>query len=336
MPNYYYEVRLLAKVKNKTLRFFYGIPHSHTAFSTGQGTPYNAFDYANKNGLDFLAITDHNSYLSKNCYINDNSISRWEASNNMALRFKKKYEDFVPLIGFEANTAYGYFNIINCNRFFTGLLSNSNLLVLWMLNNPDSFITINHPNQKIFMLEYNELLNKLITSIEVGNGTFPERYIRYDKYYYVLLDRGFKLGAINGQNNHILNFGDNENLTVIVSEELTSSNIIDAFRKRTTYSTESRTLKLYFTIDDCFMGGIIKITNKKMRFMVYVEDNRININSIEIVSNKNTVIKKVSDINLKSIKYLYEHELVGFESWFLIRIYQSGNRISISSPIFIE
>ena len=31
---------------------------------------------------------------------------------------------------------------------------------------------------------YPKYLNKLITSIEVGNGTYPNKYIRYDKYFH--------------------------------------------------------------------------------------------------------------------------------------------------------
>ena len=60
-------------------------------------------------------------------------------------------------------------NIINSSRFFTGTVNNMQLLILWMLNNPTAFISINHPHKQIENLEYNPILNKLITSIEVGN-----------------------------------------------------------------------------------------------------------------------------------------------------------------------
>lgn len=326
----------MAKNKTNPLNFYYGTTHSHTYFSTGKGSPYEAYQYSKENGLDYLVITDHNSLLMKDLTISNKITSKWTVSNHMLDKFKKKTEDFLPLLGFEAKTStYGDLNIINSNTFFTGIINNLTLLILWMLNNPNSIITINHPHKNILLLEYNEVLNKLITSIEVGNGLFPNKYLRHDKYYYKLLDNGWKLGAVNGQDNHKINFGDSENLTVFLASELNNNSFVEAFRNRTTYSTESRTLRLYYTINSSLMGSEIQIVDKKIKFSIIAEDIKNKIISIEIVTNKNTIIKKVENINLNSIKYLYEHEYDNEESWYLVRIHQEGNRLAISSPIFI-
>ena len=327
----------MGKSKSNVLKYYYGIPHAHTAFSTGRGTPYDAFEYAKNNGLNFIAITDHNSFLSKELYINNHQTSRWHASLYFRDKFRKKNDNFLPLVGFETRTSsFGDFNIINSNTFFSGTLSEVNLLVLWMLNNPDAVITINHPHKNILYLKYNEILNRVITSIEVGNGCIPNKYVRHDKYYYSLLDMGWKLGAINSQDNHRMNFGDSENLTAFLAYDLTTQNLIDAFRERRTYSTESRTLKMYFTINSNYMGKIIKLENNRIRFMIFAEDVRVKITSIDIITNNGVVIKNISDINLNSIKYLYDHEHLSKETWYVVRIYQEGHRLSISSPIFIE
>lgn len=327
----------MGKSKSKSLKYFYGIPHAHTAFSTGRGTPYDALEYAKKNNLDFLAITDHNSFLSKEIFINNKQQPRWIATSTLLEQFKKKNDYPLPIIGFETKTnPYGDFNIINSNLYFTGVVNNLNLLLLWMLNNPNALITINHPHKNILYLNYNEILNKIITSIEVGNGSFPHKYIRHDKYYYALLDKGWKLGAINGQDNHRMNFGDSENLTVALAYSLSLESLIEAFRLRRTYSTESRTLKMYFTINDKFMGSEIETESNKLRFMIYAEDIRIRINHIEIISNGGTIVKRISDIKLNLIKYLYEHERSKEQTWFVVRVYQDDNRLSISSPIFLS
>ena len=323
--------------KIKALNFYYGIPHAHTFFSTGKGSPYEAYQYGEKMGLDFLVITDHNSLLKKELSVHFRNPSKWVVSNYMLEKFKKKNDDFLPLLGFEAKTSmYGDINIINSNTFFTGVINNFTLLILWMLNNPNSLITINHPHKNILLLEYNEILNKVITSIEVGNGFFPKKYIRHDKYYYKLLDMGWKLGAINGQDNHRMNFGDSDNLTVFLANSLSKSTFIESFRKRTTYSTESRTLRLIYTLNSELMGSEIIIENGKMKFSIIADDMNCKIISIEIVTNGNTIVKKVDNINLNSIKYLYEHEYSLNESWYLVRIYQQGNRLAISSPIFVS
>lgn len=327
----------MGKSKEKPLKYYYGIPHSHSSFSTGEGTPYNAFEYAKNNGLDFLILTDHNSHLSKELLINNKKISKWMTTEIMRDKFKKTSNNFLPLTGFETKTySYGDFNIINPSTFFTGVVRDLNLLVLWMLNNPDSIITINHPHKNINLLDYNELLNKLITSVEVGNGSFPNKYVRYDHHYYTLLDKGWKLGAINGQDNHKVNFGDSENLTVFLATDLDSKNLIDAFRNRKTYSTESRYLKMYFTINDVFMGDEIKENTNTLQFMIFAEDTKVKITSIEIITNRGVLVKKIDNLNLNSIKYMYNHKREENESWYLIKIYQEGKKVAISSAIFIK
>ena len=324
--------------KSKTLKYYYGIPHAHTIFSTGKGTPYDAYEYAKSRGIDFLCITDHNSYLTKDILVSHRSISRWSAASAMTDKFKKKSESFLPLLGFETKSyPFGDFNIINSKTFFTGILKDLRLLVLWMINNPNSVVTINHPHKNILFLDYNELLNKLITSIEVGNGLFPNKYTRHDKYYYALLDKGWKLGAINSQDNHKINFGDSENLTVILANELSITSLIESFRNRLTYSTESKSLKLLYKINDKLMGTTISINVKdKIKFYISAIDSKYRILNIEIVTNNNVVIKKISNINLFSIKYIYEHERNLNETWYLVRIHEEGHRLAISSPIFIE
>lgn len=320
----------------KSIKYYYGIPHCHTAFSTGRGSPLDAFEYGRDNNLDFMIITDHNSYLTRNIYLNNKETSRWLASNLIANKYAKKHANFLPMIGFETRTTpYGDFNIINSNNFFTGVVNNLKLLVLWMLNNPDSIVTINHPNKNVKNLEYSPLLNKIITSVEVGNGSYPNKYIRHDKYYYYLLDQGWKLGAINGQDNHRMNFGDTENLTVFIANEISVEEFVDSFRKRRTYSTESRTLELYFTINDSFMGEEISLQDSKLRFTIFLSDVKVKIKEIQLITNGGTIFKRVSDINLNSIKYMYDHTHENNETWYLVKVIQENNKVAISSPIFL-
>ncbi|WP_315067096.1 histidinol phosphatase [uncultured Clostridium sp.] len=326
---------LNGKLDIDELNFFYGIPHAHCGFSTGQGTPIEAFDYARHNGLDFLILTDHNNYLTKTVRLKGNELSKWDTARYLAARYNKRHENFLALIGFESKTSpFGDINIVNSNRFFTGTVNNLQLLILWMLNNPNAFISINHPHKTIAYLEHNPILNKLITSIEVGNGSYPNKYLRYEKYYYHLLDSNWKLGAINGQDNHRLNFGDDENLTCIIAEELNTVSLINAFRNRHTYSTESKTLTMYFTINNSFMGDIIPLEDETLQFTIFASDTAHKILEIYIISAQGTVIKKVSNLNLNKVKYLYNHEPLETELWYVIKITLDNNKIAISSPIF--
>ena len=45
--------------------------------------------------------------------------------------------------------------------------------------------------------------------------------------------------------------------------------------------------------------------------------------------------KSINNINLNSIKYLYEHIPSPKENWYVIKVYQSDGKIALTSPIFI-
>lgn len=317
--------------------YYYGIPHCHTSFSTGRGTPYEAFEHGKKAGLDFMCITDHNSYLKDTTSTGDNAITKWQATHNSADKIRKKYEKFIPLTGFECKSnPFGDFNIINSSTFFSGVLKDLKLLALWMLNNPSAFVTINHPHKNVKTFEYNPIINKIITSVEVGNGNPQGKYTRHEKHYYYLLDQGWKLGAINGQDNHRFNFGDSDNLTVCIANNLNSYSLVDAFRSRRTYSTESRFLKMYFTINEYFMGEEILLDNERIRFMIFAEDIKHKIQGIQIITNKGTIVKSIDSLNINSLKYLYEHKYCEGESYYIIKVIQDSDKIAYSSPIFIQ
>ncbi|MBC5625962.1 CehA/McbA family metallohydrolase [Clostridium sp. NSJ-49] len=317
------------------IRFYYGIPHCHSNYSTGRGTPTELYEYAAKCGLDYLFITDHNDFLN-NKSSKDGSSTKWQSLISICNKFKKSHDDFLPVVGFECKTqSYGDFNVINSKNFFTGTLKDLRLLTLWMINNPTAFISINHPHKNIMDIPYDPIFNNIITSIEVCNGNPSAKITYHEKYFFQLLDCGWKLGAINGQDNHRVNFDESDNLTVYIGNELSKEALIDAFRMHRTYSTESRFLRLYFTINNNFMGESIVTNNKKLKFLIFAEDVKYRIKDIEIITNGGKLIKSINNINLNSIKYLYEHIPVENESWYVIKVYQSNGKIAITSPIFI-
>ena len=317
------------------IRFYYGIPHCHSNYSTGRETPTELYEYAAKCGLDYLFITDHNDFLN-NKSSKDGSSTKWQSLISICNKFKKSHDDFLPVVGFECKTqSYGDFNVINSKNFFTGTLKDLRLLTLWMINNPTAFISINHPHKNIMDIPYDPIFNNIITSIEVCNGNPSAKITYHEKYFFQLLDCGWKLGAINGQDNHRVNFDESDNLTVYIGNELSKEALIDAFRMHRTYSTESRFLRLYFTINNNFMGESIVTNNKKLKFLIFAEDVKYRIKDIEIITNGGKLIKSINNINLNSIKYLYEHIPAENESWYVIKVYQSNGKIAITSPIFI-
>ncbi|MGL5823099.1 MAG: CehA/McbA family metallohydrolase [Sarcina sp.] len=314
------------------LNFFYGVPHSHTTFSTGKGTPGECIEMAYRNDLDFLIITDHNNYLNKSPKLN-----KWQTTNKLVNKYNKKSSDFIVIAGFEiTSSSFGHFNIINPPNYFTGSIDNITALILWCLKDSNTLIFINHPHSNVENIPLNKINNSLICSIEVGNGTFGKKYTKHDKIYFNMLDKGWKLSAINGQDNHTLNIGKEENLTCIISTSLTKDNLINSLKHRHTFSTESKSLKMYFTINNIFMGGILKSPDNKLKFLIYIEDSVKKIDKIQIITSKNKIVKENSDLDLHKIKLIYEHKYNNAEKWFVIKVILYDKREAISSPIFIE
>ena len=322
---------------SKELNVFYGIPNCYTSYSLGIANLYDALHYSYHNNLDFLITTDQNDLLAQNSSYDKNNKSKWLSAQSLGKKFMKKRENFVYLLGFEGKTtSYGNIDIINSNTFFTGEIKDINLLIFWMLNNPNAFIIIKRPIKTTLSIPYSKILNSMITSIEVCYGTFGNRYSRREKYYFSLLDAGWKLGAVNSQNNKKLDFGDYDNLTGVIIPKLTKNNLIEAFRKRRTFSSESRSLNFYFLANDTLMGGVLPSYCEKIKFSIIAEDKNYPIEKIEIIKNHGKIVHTLININLSKIKYLYEHTLENDESWFLIKIYQNDDRIAISSPIFVH
>lgn len=324
-------------IKIEGLKHFYGIPHCHTNYSTGKSTPLEALEYAKNNGLDFIIITDHNDYLEDKVYYKSNVLSKWEALRKYIDYYNKKNKSFLAIQGFEVHSNYhGHINIINSNFYFKGTLKNIQNLLFWFVANNKTLGGFNHPDKSILNIEYSKDLNNYIRYIEVGNGVFPQKYKRYDKLYFALLDQGWKLGAINSQDNHKLNYGDSENLTVVLCDELNKKSIIEAINNLMVYSTESKSLKLIFSINNHIMGSSIHYDEKtELNFTIIAEDKINKIDKIEVITSNYKVIKSLKDMHQERIRYIFKLPINKSEKYYVAKVYMK-DKIALSSPIFID
>lgn len=324
-------------IKIENLKHFYGIPHCHTNYSTGKSSPLEALEYAKNKGLDFIIITDHNDYLEDKVYYKSNVLTKWETLRKYINYYNKKNKNFLALQGFEVHTNnHGHINIINSNFYFKGTLKKMQNLLFWFVANNESLGGFNHPDKSIINTQYSEDVNNYIKYVEVGNGMFPQKYKRYDKLYFELLDKGWKLGAINSQDNHKLNYGDSENLTVVLCDELNKKSILEAFKLLRVYSTESKSLKLTFSINNHIMGSSIPYDEKtELNFTIIAEDKINKIDKIEIITNGNTIIKSLKDMHQERIRYIFKFPINKSEKYYVIKVYMK-DKIALTSPIFID
>jgi hypothetical protein len=330
--------------------FYFGVPHAHTRYSDGKGTPKDAYEHAYKNGLDFLIVADHSNFLDgvkKRNYEYDKKSdeyiekenSNWYNTRKDAEEINNTYKDFLALRGFEMSSYTGHINVINSKNYVEGKKQIKSLkkFFRWLLNQEDIVVSINHPSRSFNRLKYIPEMDKVINLIEVGNGAYPRKYIRTEKYYFEALDMGWHLGAINGQDNHWDNWGDSDNLTVVLAESLEKDKFLDALRSRRTYSTETRTLKLIFKGNGYWMGSILPMKEGEMlSFEIVAEDCSVPITKIQLISNGGKVFQEKNFEKVNIAQWNPFVQVNKNNSWYVIRVIHHNEKWGISSPIFIE
>lgn len=318
--------------KNKDYKFYYGIPHCHTSNSTGKGSIKDAVKCAKSYNLDFIIITDHINYLRNK----DNA--KWHSIKKKIRSYSKKNHRFLILYGYEISVNHiGHINVINASELIEKKKVNLRKLFQYLKNSKNTVGAFNHPDRSIKRCEYNCEYNKLIRLIEVGNGTKFSKYKRYEDCYYNLLDNGWKLGAINSQDNHKTDWGKSDNLTVVISKSLKKKYIISALRDRRTYSTESRTLKLIVKANNEWMGSSINIIKgEKIHFHIEAYDKEKEIKFIQIISNKGVVCNQKNFNNANNAVWNLDLCWSTENTWYVVKVMHSDGRIALSSPVFVE
>lgn len=332
--------------------FYYGVPHSHTSYSDGKGTPTDAYEHARQNGLDFLIISDHSNWLDgvtdDNYEYNPDTNqyeevegSEWYKIGIEAKAINEKYDDFLALRGFEMTSGdWGHINVTNsvyyveAKKQMTGLLE----FYEWLAKQENTVAAFNHPNwpdDSFNDLAYIPELDRMINLIEVGNGAPPYSYTRAEKHYFKALDNGWHAGAINGQDNHSWNWGDPDNLTVVVAESLDKDAFLNAMRNRRTYSTETRTLKLTVKANGHWMGSVLDVEEgDQINFEIIAEDKEVPITEVQLITNGGNIIdrKKVGSSN--RVEWYPSVTAGGGAEWYVVKVIHEDGSWGTASAIY--
>jgi hypothetical protein len=255
-------------VANESYNTYFGYLHAHTDYSDGEGTPYEAYQYARDSGkLDFFAVTDHGELIVFWPWQ-----KKWQKIKTAAeANYIPGY--YVTLWGFEwSNPLLGHICVLNTDDY-TSCLSKFGLgdLYNWLEARPDGFGFYCHPgsydviNAEFEHLEMTEpeVVPQMV-GIETWNGSNSfDRYYYQNKWkdcQYSYLDtgnrNGWYLGALGSQDNHDQSWGTkNEFRTAVLAKKLTRTAIIEAYRNRRFYATEDRDLYLDFRCSGYPMGS---------------------------------------------------------------------------------
>jgi len=278
-----YEARIYIETKTGITEFsdkpirteagwYRGDLHMHSGNSDGKCTSqsgnevpcpvYRVVETAANKGLDFIALTDHNT-----------------TSQADALRELQQAFDKILLVpGREITTFYGHANIFGLTDFIDFRMTNPSYAAAknWMsaVNNSGGIISINHPgipsgeNCMGCGWQIDNIPDKVITALELLNGGSMkwsvEGSIEGWDLWHKMLNSGQHVTAIGGSDDHHA-AAIGTPTTVIYMKELSVRGLIDGIRSGRVFidieGNKNRFLELSATgkeNKDVYMGGTLK------------------------------------------------------------------------------
>ena len=277
-----YEARIYIETKTKVTEFsdkpicakagwYRGDLHMHSGNSDGKCASqsgiqvpcpvYRIVETATDKGLDFIAVTDHNTTSQAN-----------------ALRELQQAFDKILLVpGREITTFYGHANIFGLTDFIDFRTTDASYAAAkhWMsaVNNSGGIISINHPGIPSgedcmgcgWQIE--NIPNKVITAVEVLNGATMKHSIEgslegWDQWH-KMLNSGQHVTAIGGSDDHHAE-SIGTPTTVIYMKELSVQGLLDGMRSGRVFidieGNKNRFLDLSATNreNNVYMGGVLK------------------------------------------------------------------------------
>lgn len=336
-----YEIMLCDKEGNKTyrkiefsicrpdeLQLYHGEVHAHTAFSDGIATPDEAMAYARDvGGVDFFALTEHSHYITDELY-------------HRQIDIADKYNEpgrFAALYGFEMtwnNTCalWGHMNVLGTD-WMEGDIHNNGIHELYGLLRRDRLAVamFNHPNLAWGNFhdfdDYSPDADRAVCLSEIkGAG--------YDREYANLLSFGWHASPAFNEDNHGYNWTTaTPSTTYVLAPALTRDNIMDAFRRRRTYSTGDTTMKVRFKINGEWMGSRITAKEKLRVEADIFTECEAGIGNIALVGEDNIVVASVNAGALQS--YRLRLTVPCEYDYYYLKITAPG-RYTVTSPVWIE
>lgn len=277
---------------------YFGLLHSHTHFSDGEGTPDEAYTMAKDAGCDFFAITEHNHsqaagsdsiFLTPTLYHELKQTARDHTVDG----------EFVAIWGQEVSTISKGNHV---NIFFASEICNMPngdfkfFYENWMPSHLETkIVQLNHPKGKndtkhneYGIDDYDQDFDALVaasdryvkiievikgssqsdsTSLEHRNGIYADDYFFY-------LNKGFHIGPSVGGDNHKKTWGKSMHGRMGVwATELSESGIEEAIAKHHCYASEDDNIEVQFTVNDAIMGSSVEIsTSSTLELKVTFDD----------------------------------------------------------------
>lgn len=310
----------------RELKLFCGQIHAHTADSDGEGTAAEAMKHARYvSHMDFFAVTDHTHYMEQGDY-------------DRQRRIADKYNvpgEFATLYGFEMtwNNTNGYFGHTNLlGTDWIDLYPMSTDLATYygeVAADPKAIAMFNHPDENWGNMDelawHGDEVAARYCLAEI-NG------LRYDPYYALALSRGWRVAPLYNEDNHARDWGDSGAMGYVLAPSLTRENVMNAMRRRRTYSTTDRTMKVYYRVNGAWLGSVLHNPEKLTVEVDITTAREEGIGKIELMTEDNIVMAMVDAGALTTFSWSVEIN-PDFDYYYL-RI-TSDDAYTVTAPVFV-
>lgn len=347
---------------------YFGIQHTHVAENgdDGQGTLAEAYTYArDKAKLDFLGVSSHAHMITDDGY---------KSLKQAAGQFTQNGK-FVALLAQEWSSISrgGHINIFEANERCP--VDNGDwdtFYQRWLPAHPEiGWVQFNHPHPTN-VLEFggsafsptapipaSKVALEKVAGMALLNG--PGKYegedmkgqpdawdrglngLNYEEEYKEFLNRGWRVGAVGDQDNHVKSWGlATETRTGVWAKSLSRSEIVAAFAARRTFATFDHNLKLWFTLNGQPMGGEVA-GGKELAIDVGASDPDTVIERLELYGDTDgtggrpaTLVAKVA-VGKKNAKWSFKLPSNGKKSYYFAKVvYGDRTAWAWSSPVWVK
>lgn len=235
------EVTYNIEFEKKKPSWLYGDLHIHSDASDGKFSAYEIARFAEKIGLDFIALANHNNY-----------------SENFSLP-QFAGITFIPAV--EWTHYNGHMNFFGVKApFENSFIANSEEEAQELINHARALgavISVNHPKCKICPYLWE---NENFDTVEIWNGPMRPTNFRGIAYWTDLLRHGKKCPAVGGSDYHrTLNPAKIGNpVTAVYSNSRSAEDIVDAIKHGHCFITNNiKGVKLFINCAGAIMGDTV-------------------------------------------------------------------------------
>ncbi len=336
------------------LNYYIGDLHDHTSLNHDPKLfPTRAEDHAREylkqvkeEGLiDFTVISDHAELLKPNEFF-DNFFAADEVSPQIVI-----FPGCESAVSAMATDRYGitikqsgeivtlntddYTDCATWEEFYSKVARKP--FALCTLAHPQ-IIGYSHKGMWNFMLHQNNTpeMRHAIHTVEMGNGTTRESNLINEFMYSVALDNGFKVSTTCSSDSHgpVWGYHGFPGKTVIMAENRTKEDFIDAIMSCRIYASESGNVKLAYTVNGVCAPAVLTPCDKyefNVKVSLFHEDADALPVECKVISNRGKTVKTITGEALSDFSFTVNSDEA---EYFYLRLRDSKNRKTWSVPVF--